>query len=924
MMVRVVILLCVLLPSAAHAAEYYISTSGNDTTGTGAIDNPWRTLTSSAAKVACGDTLYIRGGTYTTEGRPTFTQDCAESSRLVVRNYPGELPILQWSNRQNTSTGIQFTSAERITLQGIELYSGYNIKIDVGTRLIFRFLRIHHMGSDGIQRGTVGGCYQCTVEYSELYDNGDYTLCSGAQAGPLCNQIHGMYLSGQEWTIVHNLIYDNLAYGIQTNGMSAAKCTFAGDNPNYCAFSGTIANNTFAYQRNRAGIVLWNESTTPEAVTIKNNIFYENSQQVSTEAQGIKVTDDAGVHTGTVIQFNIAYATVSGNTAFMGGGTCSGCTISDNCPATQTGNCGTAPTFTNAPSTVPASPDFTLTASSSAIDAGTSVTGILCNGTCDVGAFESLGGFSSATLDSTLLDVTLLMNLNTPVLPSSAITGFTVSCTGSDCGTPVVASASRHPTSDGVIRLTISGIGGSGVCAVGQTWTVSYSGGNVTDSALIGNTLNQSMFAFSNQGVTEVCTGSGTTPPSGGLDQYLKFDEGTGTNVADEAGGDNPGTLTGGPGWATGKTGSAVSFTDASNQYVATGLGSGANPSTQSLSFCVGVLPDTGSLGANKGILGAPLGTNQRFYLSWDVGAGGPTWGIGVQSSPSSSVNQSEFVVTAAWTRICVVFNSGTDVATLYVNGTKGATSAAVKSYTSFTLSGNIQLGRIGDVSGGTFGGAIDDWKYYTAALTDQEVADDYANWNEASPEPTGTFEQKTHKWQRLRKKVDGSAEDFTISGSTNGITMSVMVGGAIALVTQIDCTVADCVPTGARLYYSKNGGSWLQVPDLCATDGVCFYGASGDSDVVSGTVECCLTGALTENDGPTNFTASAVPVFDLAQDGSFVLRSILKFGSGLTGGTDSFCFKEYHQTNLELNGGYTPSGGACVTIVPISMGVGF
>jgi hypothetical protein len=149
-----------------------------------------------------------------------------------------------------------------------------------------------------------------------------------------------------------------------------------------------------------------------------------------------------------------------------------------------------------------------------------------------------------------------------------------------------------------------------------------------------------------------------------------------------------------------------------------------------------------------------------------------------------------------------------------------------------------------------------------------------------------------------------------------------VVVGGAVALVTQIDCTLANCDPTGVRLYYSKSGGAFLQVPDVCASDGVCFYGTP-DADVLSGTVECCLSGALTENDGPTNTTAAAIPLFDLAQDGSFVRRSILKFGSSVSAG-DTFCFKEYHQTDLELNGGYTPSGGACVTIVGVSMGVGF
>jgi hypothetical protein len=124
------------------------------------------------------------------------------------------------------------------------------------------------------------------------------------------------------------------------------------------------------------------------------------------------------------------------------------------------------------------------------------------------------------------------------------------------------------------------------------------------------------------------------------------------------------------------------------------------------------------------------------------------------------------------------------------------------------------------------------------------------------------------------------------------------------------------------RLYYSKNGGAFVQVPDVCAADGVCFFGTP-DADILSGTVECCLSGALTENDGPTN-TTSAVSVIDLAQNGSYVRRSILKFGASTVPNVDTFCFKEYHQTDIgNTLDAYTPAGGACVNIVPMVAGTG-
>jgi hypothetical protein len=176
-------------------------------------------------------------------------------------------------------------------------------------------------------------------------------------------------------------------------------------------------------------------------------------------------------------------------------------------------------------------------------------------------------------------------------------------------------------------------------------------------------------------------------------------------------------------------------------------------------------------------------------------------------------------------------------------------------------------------------------------------------------PDPDGTFSQVTHQFQRVRTP----ATNYRGASATG----KVIAGGAIALITQIDCTVANCDSTSLRLYYSKNGGAFVQVPDVCASDGVCFFGTP-DADVLSGTVECCLSGALTQNDGPTS-TNSDVAIVDLGQDGSFTRRSILRFGSSVTPG-DTFCFKEYHQTDIgnPMND-YTPAGGACVNIAPVA-----
>jgi len=44
--------------------SYYVSTAGNDTTGSGSISSPFRTIQKAANMVSAGDTVYIMGGTY--------------------------------------------------------------------------------------------------------------------------------------------------------------------------------------------------------------------------------------------------------------------------------------------------------------------------------------------------------------------------------------------------------------------------------------------------------------------------------------------------------------------------------------------------------------------------------------------------------------------------------------------------------------------------------------------------------------------------------------------------------------------------------------------------------------------------------------------------------------------------------------------
>jgi hypothetical protein len=131
-------------------------------------------------------------------------------------------------------------------------------------------------------------------------------------------------------------------------------------------------------------------------VQIENNIFYENAVKGSSGAvQGIAFSTTTC--TGIQIRNNHAYASGSGGTSFIGPGTTEGVHY------TQSGNVVNVsnPSFVNAGSTLPVSPNFALTARSPTIDAGLPIVAIRTafDGTLrpqgrahDIGAYEYAAG----------------------------------------------------------------------------------------------------------------------------------------------------------------------------------------------------------------------------------------------------------------------------------------------------------------------------------------------------------------------------------------------------------------------------------------------------------------------------------------------------------------------------------------------------
>jgi hypothetical protein len=102
------------LTGAARAAEYHVSSAGNDA-GTGSATSHFRTIHRAAAAAVAGDTVYIHGGTYTESVNLTISG--TPSAWITFSAFPGELPILDGGG--GGGTGFGGTTAEYIRVVGL-------------------------------------------------------------------------------------------------------------------------------------------------------------------------------------------------------------------------------------------------------------------------------------------------------------------------------------------------------------------------------------------------------------------------------------------------------------------------------------------------------------------------------------------------------------------------------------------------------------------------------------------------------------------------------------------------------------------------------------------------------------------------------------------------------------------------------------
>ncbi len=188
-----VVLLC---SGPVAASTYYVATTGNDTTGTGAIDNPYKTIPKAVSVSVAGDTIFVRGGTYTLGSTITISKSGSASARFNLLAYPGERPLLDFSSMATYSSnrGIKLNGSYWY-IRGFDIYkAGDNGMFIGGSNNIIEFCTFSENRDTGLQIGS-GGSNNSVIN-CDSYDNKDTTQGNADGFSPKLDVGSGNYFYG--------------------------------------------------------------------------------------------------------------------------------------------------------------------------------------------------------------------------------------------------------------------------------------------------------------------------------------------------------------------------------------------------------------------------------------------------------------------------------------------------------------------------------------------------------------------------------------------------------------------------------------------------------------------------------------------------------------------------------------------------------
>jgi hypothetical protein len=266
---------------AVAAKTYYMGPNGSDN-ATGAFGAPWATLAKANGTLAEGDTLYLRGGTYSGASGIEWTKSAVREP-IVIAAYPGELPVFDGKG----ANWLLLVTGSMLVFDGLEVtnYGLWGIQISGGNGVVVRNARFRKILAKDNAAIVTRQCHHVIVENSLFEEMGrgpdamafDHAVYNSEGASDITirnnlfrNNFGGPAINHYHQPSPYNVdIYNNvfvMAKGAERSGI------YAGDG----AHDIRVFNNTFFLDGTAGAVKGYGVTLNSGAGTnsVRNNIFH--------------------------------------------------------------------------------------------------------------------------------------------------------------------------------------------------------------------------------------------------------------------------------------------------------------------------------------------------------------------------------------------------------------------------------------------------------------------------------------------------------------------------------------------------------------------------------------------------------------------------------------------------------------------------
>ncbi len=242
--------------------SYYIAENGDDNNN-GSIGTPWATIKHAADNTGPGDTVYLRGGTYS-ETRIEFRGDQghggADGAWWTITSYPGEEAIL------TSPFKFRLFSVSYVRISNLHFVDS---QVDIGRYTYGGLPRNHHIEVLGNRFTGEQPQYGAIIVIGDNHLIEDNVISITGGGGSLD---HGIYLSEGN----NNVLRGNVISGISGYGIHLYVRTFSDPAPHIIR-NALVEGNVVSGSRMSYGYtVASGETSGVDGVVLRNNVAYNN------------------------------------------------------------------------------------------------------------------------------------------------------------------------------------------------------------------------------------------------------------------------------------------------------------------------------------------------------------------------------------------------------------------------------------------------------------------------------------------------------------------------------------------------------------------------------------------------------------------------------------------------------------------------